>query len=170
MAIFGDNYWVLDHQDQRRLPELGVEAFGSRKARGEVLAQLYHSWGDMARARAWAESTLKVTSADCGTDAQCGALKAVQLALAGRKEEAIRTGTGAVQAAPIARDQVLGAYVQHQLVRTYLIIGEPERALDHLEPLTRIPYVFTPGWLRIDPGFGGLRGNPRFERLIAGAS
>lgn len=168
MAIFGDIYWVLDSLDQRRLPELGVEAFGSRKARGEVLAQLYHSWGDVARARAWADSALAETPADCGADAPCGALKAVQLALAGRKEEAIRTGIAAVQVAPISQDQLLGAYVQHQLVRTYLIIGEPERALDHLEPLTRIPYMLTPGWLRSDPGFAGLQGNPRFERLARG--
>jgi hypothetical protein len=29
------------------------------------------------------------------------------------------------------------------------------------------PYDLTPGWLRIDPNFTPLRGNPRFERLVA---
>ena len=30
-----------------------------------------------------------------------------------------------------------------------------------------MPYYLSPGWLRIDPEFAMLKGNPRFERLIA---
>jgi hypothetical protein len=33
-------------------------------------------------------------------------------------------------------------------------------------PLT-IPYYLSPGWLRIDPTFAPLKGNPRFERPVA---
>jgi hypothetical protein len=68
----------------------------------------------------------------------------------------------------VTRDAYTGPYVQHQLVRIYLLVGEPERALDALEPLLRIPYYLSPGWLRIDPTFEPLRGNPRFQRLVAG--
>lgn len=57
--------------------------------------------------------------------------------------------------------------MQHQLVRIDLRAGEQEQALDELEPLLEIPNHLSPGWLRIDPDFAGLRGNPRFERLIA---
>jgi hypothetical protein len=53
-------------------------------------------------------------------------------------------------------------------VRIYLLVGEPEKALDQLEPLLKIPYLLSPGWLRIDPTFAPLKGNPRFERLVAG--
>ncbi len=53
-------------------------------------------------------------------------------------------------------------------MRIYLLAGEPEQALDLLEPLLKMPYYLSPGWLRIDPDFAPLKGNPRFERLVAG--
>ena len=53
-----------------------------------------------------------------------------------------------------------------QLMRIYLLNGEPEKALDRLEPLLRVPFYLSPGWLRLDPTFQPLRGNPRFQRLL----
>ena len=50
-----------------------------------------------------------------------------------------------------------------------LIDGEPEKAIDRLERLLKIPYLLSPGWLRIDPTWDSLRGNPRFQKLVAGA-
>jgi len=85
----------------------------------------------------------------------------------GRKAEAIEEGKRGVALWPISRDAYNGAYLQHQLVRIYLLVGEPEKALDQLEPLLKMPFYLSPGWLRIDPTFASLKGNPRFERLIA---
>ena len=31
-----------------------------------------------------------------------------------------------------------------------------------------MPYVLSPGWLRIDPTFAPLKGNPPLERALAG--
>jgi hypothetical protein len=90
------------------------------------------------------------------------------LAYLGRKTEAVEEGERAVSLWPISRDAFQGAYIQHQLVRIHLAVGEPEKALDQLEPLLRMPYFLSPGWLRIDPTFTPLKGNPRFERLAAG--
>ncbi len=67
------------------------------------------------------------------------------------------------------RMRVNGAYFQLQLVRIYMLVGEPEKALDQLEPLLKIPFYLSPGWLKIDPNFDPLRKNPRFQRLVAGA-
>src|SRR3989442_14464878 len=83
------------------------------------------------------------------------------LAYLGRKAEAIREGERSVAIMPITRDASAGAYVQHQLARIYIIANEPEKALDQLEPLLKIPYYLSPGWLKIDPNFVPLRGNPR---------
>ncbi len=48
-----------------------------------------------------------------------------------------------------------------------MLVGEPEKALDRLEPLLKIPYALSPGWLKIDPNFDPLRENPRFQKLIS---
>ena len=71
---------------------------------------------------------------------------------------------------PISRDAYLGPYVQLQLARIYLLVAEPEQALDQLEPLLRVPFYLSPGWLRIDPTFDPLRNNPRFKKLVEGTA
>jgi len=100
--------------------------------------------------------------------AQRHAYRGLALAYLGRKAEAIQEGERGVALMPTSRDALLGAYLQHQLGRIYLLVGEPEKALDQLEPLLRMPYYLSPGWLRIDPTFAPLKGNPQFERLVAG--
>ena len=75
----------------------------------------------------------------------------------------------AVSLVPVAKDAFVGPTYQHQLARIYILAGEPEKALDKLEPLLKIPYVLSPGWLEIDPTFDPLRKNPRFQRLVAAA-
>jgi TolB-like protein/tetratricopeptide (TPR) repeat protein/tRNA A-37 threonylcarbamoyl transferase component Bud32 len=84
---------------------------------------------------------------------------------AAARADAIRAGRRALELLPMDRDAVGHTYAAHQLVRIYLLAGEPERAIDQLEALLAVPYYVSPGWLRVDPTFAPLRGNPRFERL-----
>jgi hypothetical protein len=55
------------------------------------------------------------------------------------------------------------------MARIYLMTGEPEKAIDMLEPLLRMPYFLSAGWLRIDPTWSALKGNPRFDTLLQGS-
>lgn len=66
---------------------------------------------------------------------------------------------------PISREALIGAYLRHQLVRIFVIPGEPEKAIELLEPLLEIPYFLSSGRLRIDPNFAPLRGHQRYEEL-----
>ncbi len=97
-------------------------------------------------------------------------LLGLNLAYLGRKAEAVREGRRGVELRPIGRDAENGPYFQFQLARIYLLVGEPEQALDLLEPLLRIPSPFSPGWLRIDPTFDPLRSHPRFRKLVEGTA
>jgi hypothetical protein len=94
-------------------------------------------------------------------------LYGLSLAYLGRKAEAIREGRRGVTLMPISKDALFGPFVQHELARIYILVGEAEQALDALEPLLKMPYYLSPGWLRIDPTFDPLRKHPRFQRLVA---
>jgi hypothetical protein len=98
-------------------------------------------------------------------------LLGLALAYRGQKAEAVREGLRGVELQPINLDAAAaGPYMQHQLARIYLLVGEPEKALDQLEPLLKMPYYLSPGWLRIDPTFDPLRTNPRFRKLVEGTA
>ena len=81
-----------------------------------------------------------------------------------------RFGKEGVALPSIPRRATLKAviYNQFQLVRIYILVGQPEKALDELETLLKNPGYLSPGWLRIDPTFDPLRENPRFQKLLAG--
>jgi TolB-like protein len=171
MATYGDLGWVLDREHQRLLLELEpVDFADDRAAWALALTQAYALQGDTVHARVFADSArLAFDEQLRGTpdDAQLLVLRALALGYLGRAAEAVREGERAVALTPIAKDAYLGPYLQHQLVRIYILAGEPEKALDRLEPLLQVPYYLSPGWLRIDPNFDPLRSNPRFQRLAA---
>jgi serine/threonine-protein kinase len=174
VANYWDLFWVLDDAQQRLVLRLPPGPFGDdRLIWGLVQAETYALRGASAKARAYADSARAAGEAqirDAPDDGQRHVLLGVALAYLGRSADAIREGERAASLLPILSDANRGAYIQHQLVRIYLLAGEPDRALDRLEPLLRVPYYLSPGWLRVDPTFSPLRGNPRFQRLLAGSS
>jgi tetratricopeptide (TPR) repeat protein len=172
VATFADLLWVLDDAGQRLLLSLRPSAFDDDRAVwGLVRAQTFWLRNERDSARVYADSArlaMQGQLRDSPQDVELRVLYGLALAYVGRKIEATREGQRALVSQPIAKDPFNGAYNQHQLARIYLVLGEPEKALDQLEPLLKIPYVLSPGWLKIDPNFAPLRGNPRFERLVNG--
>jgi tetratricopeptide (TPR) repeat protein len=172
MATYWDLYWALDTEQRALVKRLTPAAFdGDAGTWGLALAGVYEVDGDRKRAAAYADSAraafeqqLKATP----EDPQRNVLLGVALAYMGRKDAAITAGKRGLELQPITSDAQSGAYNQHQLARIYVLIGEPEKALDQLEPLLQIPYYLSPGWLRIDPTFDPIRKNPRFEKLVKG--
>ena len=170
IATFWDLFWVLEPEQQSLLLRLTPRPFDDDVGNwGLALAATYYLHGDMARARAYADSAraaleqqLKPAPEDAGRHALLG----VALAYMGRKADAIREGEHSLALLPASKDAFTGAYDQHQLARLFILVGEPDKALDQLEPLLKIPYYLSPGWLKIDPTFAPLRGNPRFEALV----
>ncbi len=174
MAVYWDTYWLLDPAHQALLKRLTPAPFdGDAGTWGLALAGVYEAEGDLRRAAAYGDSARAAFEQQLTAtpdDPQRHVLLGVGLAYVGRKAEAIREGERGVAMLPLKTDAQSGAYFQHQLARIYTLVGEPDRALDQLEPLLRTPYFLSPGWLRIDPTFAPLRGNPRFERLAAGGT
>jgi len=172
LALYWDLFWVLDEEQQQLLLRLTPSAFDdNRAAWGLCLAQTYALRGEQGQARVYADSArlgfeeqLRVAP----EDGQLHLLHGLALAYLGRKGEAVQQGERGLALQPITKNAYGGAYNQHQLVRIYLLVGDPEKALDLLEPLLKTPYYLSPGWLKIDPTFAPLRGNPRFERLVNG--
>ncbi|HEY7635344.1 MAG TPA: protein kinase [Gemmatimonadales bacterium] len=170
LANFWDLAWVLDKKQRGVLVGLPLSAFDDdRGVHGLVLAQAYALDGDQVRSRAFGDSGAVAFAEQLRPtpdNAQLHALRGLALAYAGRTAESITEGEKGRALQPIAKDAYSGAYNQHLVARLYLLAGKPDKALDLLEPLLKIPYYVSPGWLKIDPNFAPLRGNPRFQQLI----
>jgi len=171
VATYWDLYWALDDSRQSLLFEARPEAFGDSAYRDFVLAEVHALRGEQDKARPHADSARRAFEAQLATksgDSELHALLGVMLAYLGRRDEAVLHGERALALLPPSKDAFYGPYRQHLVVRIYLLVGEREKALDLLEPLLRMPYHLSPAWLRIDPTFASLRGEPRFERLAQG--
>ena len=172
LAEYQDLTWVLDPAGIQLLRSLSPADFGDDASAWAIsLSDASLFSGDAAGARSYAEKgreALERQVRDTPDDAQRHALLGLVLARLGRKDDAVREGRRGVELMPMSRDAGQAPYLQHQLVRIYITVGEPEKALDQLEPLLKVPYCLTPGWLKIDPNFDPLRSNPRFQKLVAG--
>ena len=164
--------WILDSAQEATLLVLRPDAYdGDSASWAIVLAEQYHLRGDSARTRAYADTALPLFSAQVKAapkDDQRHIFRGLALAYLGQRAEAIREGQRGIAIRPTSQDALYGPYDEHLMARIYIVLGEQDKAIDLLEKLLKKPYFLTPAWLRIDPNFKTLRGNPRFEKL-AGA-
>jgi len=85
----------------------------------------------------------------------------------GRKEDALREGRRAVEVLSITRDAWLGANLLTNLAIIYAWVGEKDLAIKQLEEVVRIPSLLSYGQLRLHPFWDPLRGDARFEKIVA---
>ncbi len=170
-AQYWDLYWVLEDAQQQFLLTLPPSYFDDDRAQwGVVRAETYWVRGDLARAKTYADTAQRVLREqlrETPQDDQRHMFLGLALAMLGRKSEAIEEGERGAALRPVSRDAVNGLYDQQLLARIYMLSGDLDRALDHLEPCLKLPYYLSPGWLKIDPTWAPLHGNPRFERLVS---
>jgi TolB-like protein/Tfp pilus assembly protein PilF len=85
----------------------------------------------------------------------------------GRKVDAIREGERAVALVPVSKDAIDGPDLMLNLAVIYAWTGEKDLALKLLAEATQLPSTLNYGWIRLHPDLDPLRGDPRFEKIVA---
>ena len=84
-----------------------------------------------------------------------------------KKEEALKEGQRACELLPISKDAIDGADLAINLAQIYAWTGEKDRAIEQIAALERIPNTLSYGLLKLHPYWDPLRGDPRFEKIVA---
>ena len=84
-----------------------------------------------------------------------------------RKEEAVREGRRACELMPLSKDAWFGPDCLRSLAKIYAWIGEKDLAVEQLQKLAAQVPGFAYGELKLDPDWDPLRGDPRFEKIVA---
>ena len=141
------------------------------------------AYGQIARARgdnqkalaafAAARQKMEAQQGDKPKDADYFAGVARLDAGLGRKEEAIREARQAVELLPFAKDSLNAPVLVANLALVYAWTGERDLALEQLEKVATLPAswhdVVTYGDLLLNPCWDDLRGDPRFDKIVAAA-
>jgi TolB-like protein/class 3 adenylate cyclase/Tfp pilus assembly protein PilF len=85
----------------------------------------------------------------------------------GRKDDAIQEGRRAGELVPVSKDVIDGADLILNLALIYTWTGEKDLALEQLAEAAQLPSNLNYGWLRLHPDWDLLRGDPRFEQIVA---
>jgi TolB-like protein/Tfp pilus assembly protein PilF len=152
-----------------------LETFGGPLGWAEGLVA--RARGDKQKAQAAfaaARKKMEATRGDKPKDVQDFADIAKVDAGLGRKEEAIREALRAVELMPTTKDSLNGPSMVANLALVYSWTGEHDRALEQLAKVATLPaelqhYAATYGDLLLNPCWDDLRGDPRFDKIVAAA-
>jgi eukaryotic-like serine/threonine-protein kinase len=171
-SLYQETMWALPPELWPKIVKLTPKDFDNDRGHwGLKLGHTYRLMGDTMHARMFGDTALAAFEKqlhDFPDRAQLRELVARAAALAGRKQEATMQADSALKLRETTNDASLRPYVLFQAARVFIQSGEYERALDLIERLITMPASdVTAAYLRIDPSFAPLKGNPRFEKLIA---
>jgi len=85
----------------------------------------------------------------------------------GRKEEALREGSRAVELLPVKKDAVGGVEIVKYLAVIAAWVGDKGLACEQLASVTNRPSSISYGQLKLLPFWDTLRGDPRSEKIVA---
>jgi serine/threonine protein kinase/Tfp pilus assembly protein PilF len=85
----------------------------------------------------------------------------------GRKEEALRQGRRAVELLPVEKDAIHGLSMVEYLAMIAAWAGDKDLACEQLAIAVRPPSPLNYGNLKLLPFWDPLRGDPRFEKIVA---
>src|SRR5688572_5846361 len=173
VGTYWDMAWVLDSANVQQLLVLGPDAYDNDRGQlGIVRAQLYHLVGDSVQARAWGDTAARHLEAqlrETPLDAQRHVIRGWALAFARRGQEGMSQsarGLALARADTTAKWSVVNAYFAYVAARTALVAGDKGKAIELLAESMQLRYFVSPEWLRIDPTWNSVRGDPRFEKLL----
>jgi tetratricopeptide (TPR) repeat protein len=154
-------------------PNLVEGDFGGKSPNSGAEAEVYLALGDQLRA----EQALLTLRRDLDAKANPENRNEFYYNLAakydaglGRKEDALRTSQKAVQLIPSWRDAIEGPFYASMQAQVQAWVGNKDAAIEQLSALLKRAAGPSYGELKLDPSWDDLRGDPRFEGLIARAS
>ncbi len=160
----------LDRSAQAAMDRVGIERFvpdSSAYYLGK--GRIHRRRGNAKIARAYFDSAtagLETRSRARPDDPELRADLAAAYAGLGRREDAIREGSRAVELRPLAKDTWLGEDMLRNLAVVYANLGEADSAVKQLRHLLTVPsWISVPG-LRSDPTWDPIRKHAGFRALI----
>jgi TolB-like protein/Tfp pilus assembly protein PilF len=161
---------TLDTTDLASLTRVSISAFGGNAiAYYDWRAALFDFWRPAA-ARAAADSLVmaaRTLITEQPNDPGVHAVRGWLYAIKGQPDSAASATRRALELAPLTDDAFAWTQAAHTSAMTYLRIGRDDEAIDQLEKLLAAPSWTSIPLLRTAPLWSRLRGNPRFERLLA---
>jgi tetratricopeptide (TPR) repeat protein len=183
IATAGDTWFccALAERD-RAAAERALVALGDNPCWGEAPVILSRSFGEGLVARMAKDETRartafaaaraqqeKIVQAQADYSPALCVLGLIDAAL-GRKDLALDEGRRAIALTPLEKDVIIGSHVLQYFAITAAWAGEKELALQQLETGLRAPnrsLVLSYGVLKLHPFWDPLRGDPRFEQIVA---
>jgi serine/threonine-protein kinase len=178
-AAFADNWLYLalcerDHPAANRaLAALGDHTFGpdailfSPKFGEGLVARVRGDTAGAQTAFAAARAQQEKVIAAQGEYAPALCVLGLIDAALGRKDDALREGRRAAEMLPVEKDALNGVRVREFLAIIYAWAGEKGLACEQLAAVTKFPASASYGQLRLHPYWDPLRGDARFEKIVA---